>query len=52
MHFCHLRHAHNDSVLTLDGTPIPVVEENTFLDVGFDRKLSFYSSHQTAKSKM
>ena len=26
MHFCHLRKAHNDPVLTLDGTPIPVVE--------------------------
>ena len=26
MHFCHLRKAHNDPVLTLDGTPIPVVD--------------------------
>ena len=33
MHFCHLRKAHNDPILTLDGTPIPVVEENTFLGV-------------------
>ena len=33
MHFCHLRKAHNDPVLTLDGTPIPVVEENKLLGV-------------------
>ena len=24
MHFCHLRKAHNDPILTLDGTPTPV----------------------------
>ena len=41
MHFCLLRKAHNDPVLTLDGTPIPVVEESNFLGVVFDRKLSF-----------
>ena len=51
MHFCHLRKAHNDPILTLDGSPIPVVEENKFLGVIFDRKL-VYSSHQTTKSKM
>ena len=39
MHFCHLRKAHNGPVLTLDGKPIPVVEENKFLGVIFDRKL-------------
>ena len=41
MHFCHLLKAHNDPVLTCDGTPIPVVEENKFLGVVLDRKLSF-----------
>ena len=40
MHFCHLRKTH-DPVLTLDGTPIPVVEENKFLGVVFDGKLLF-----------
>ena len=30
MHFCQLRKAHDDPVLTLDGTPIPVVEETKF----------------------
>ena len=38
MHFCQLRKAHDDPVLTLDGTPIPVVEETKFLGVIFDKK--------------
>ena len=29
-HFCHLRKAYNDPVLTLDGTPIPVAEDINF----------------------
>ena len=37
--FCHLRKVHDDPVLALDGTPIP--EENEFLGIVFDRKLSF-----------
>ena len=31
MHFCQLRKAHDDPVLTLDGTPIPVVDKTKFL---------------------
>ena len=38
MHFCQLRKANDDPVLTLDGTPIPVVEETKFLGVIFDKK--------------
>ena len=30
MHFCQLRKAHDDPVLTLDGTPIPVVRKQNF----------------------
>ena len=41
MHFCQLRKAHDDPVLTLDGTSIPVVEETKFLGVIFDKKLTF-----------
>ena len=41
MHFCQLRKAHDDPVLTLDGQPIPVVEETKFLGVIFDKKLTF-----------
>ena len=40
MHFCNLRKAHNDPILTLDGTPIPVVDESKFLGVIFDKKNS------------
>ena len=38
LHFCQLRKAHDDPVLTLDGTPIPVVEETKFLGVIFYKK--------------
>ena len=41
MHFYQLRKAHDDPVLTLDGTPIPMVEETKFLGVIFDKKLTF-----------
>ena len=51
MHFCHLRKDHNDPILTLDGTPIPVVEENKFLGVIFDRKLSFIPHIKQLKAK-
>ena len=51
MHFCHLRKAHNDPILTLDGTPIPVVEENKFLGIVFDRKLSFIPHIKQLKAK-
>ena len=50
MHVCHLRKAHNDPILTLDGTPIPV-EENKFLGVIFDRKLSFIPHIKQLKAK-
>ena len=40
-HFCQLRKAHDDPVLTLDGTTIPVVEETKILGVIFDNKLTF-----------
>ena len=49
MHFCHLRNAHDDPVLILDGTPIPVVEENKFLGVVFDRKLSLFLTSNSYK---
>ena len=51
MHFCHLRKAHNDPILTLDGTPIPVVEEKKILGVIFDRKLSFIPHIKQLKAK-
>ena len=51
MHFCHLRKAHDDPVLTLDGTPIPVVEETNFLGVIFDKKLTFITHIKKLKAK-
>ena len=51
MHFCHLRKAHNDPILTLDGTRIPVVEENKFLGIVIDRKLSFTPHIKQLKAK-
>ena len=41
VHFCQLRKQHDDPVLHLYGSPIPVVEESEFLGILFDRKLSF-----------
>ena len=41
VHFCKLRRIHNDPVLYLYESPIPVVEDTKFLGVIFDRKLSF-----------
>ena len=40
VHFCHLRKAHPDPQLLLNGTPIPVVEQTKFLGLIFDKKLS------------
>ena len=51
MHFCQLRKAHDDPVLTLDGTPIPVVEEIKFLGVIFDKKLTFIPHIKKLKAK-
>ena len=51
MHFCHLQKAHNDPALTLEGTPFPVVEENKFLGVVFDRKHSFIPHIKQLKAK-
>ena len=41
MHFCRLRKVHPDAVLLLNGTQIPVVEQAKFLELIFDRKLTF-----------
>jgi len=41
MHFCRLRKLNPEPELLLNDTPIPVVEEVTFLSLIFDRKLSF-----------
>ena len=45
MHFCHLWKAHNDPILTLDETPIPVVEENK----GLRALRPFFGPHLRSK---
>ena len=49
--FCKLRKVHNDPVLYLYGSPIPVVEEPKCLGVVFDRKLCFIPHIRYIKAK-
>ena len=51
VHFCKLRKVHNDPVLYLYGSSIPVVKESKFLGVIFDRKLSFIPHIRYIKAK-
>ena len=51
VHFCQLRKQHDDPVLHLYGSPIPVVEESKFLGILFDRKLSFVPHIKYLKAK-
>jgi len=51
MPFCRLYKLHQDPVLILDGSAIPVVEETKFLGIIFDRKLSFLPHIQHLKDK-
>ena len=51
VHFCQLRKQHDDPVLHVYGSPIPVVEESKFLGILFDRKLSFIPHIKYLKAK-
>ena len=51
VHFCQLRKQHDDSVLTLHGSPIPVVQEYKYLGLIFDKKLSFIPHIKYLKAK-
>ena len=51
VHFCQLRKQHDDPVLHLYGSPIPVVEESKFLGILFDGKLSFIPHIKYLKAK-
>ena len=50
-HFCPLHKTHQDPILTLNGSPIPVVEETKFLGIIFDHKLSFIPHTKHLKEK-
>ena len=51
VHFCQLRKQHDDPVLYLYGSPIPVVKESKCLGILFDRKLSFIPHIKYLKAK-
>ena len=51
VHFCQLRKQHDEPVLHLYGSPIPVVEESKFPGILFDRKLSFIPHINYLKAK-
>jgi len=49
--FLQLHKLHQDPVLILNGSAIPVVEETKFLGIIFDRKLSFQPHIRHLKDK-
>ena len=51
MHFCQQRKIHADPVLTLDKSPIPLVDQTKFLGLVFDKKLSFIPHLKYLKTK-
>ena len=51
VYLCQLQKQHAAPVLHLYGSPILVVEESKFLDIFFDRKLSFIPNIKFLKAK-
>ena len=51
VHFCSQRKMHNDSVIKLEDTEVPVVDEFKFLEVIFDKKLTFIPRIKYLKTK-
>ena len=51
VHFCQLRKQHEDPVLTLYGSPIPVVQEYKYLGLIVDKKISFIPHINYIKAK-
>ena len=49
--FLSVRGLHSDPDLNIYGSPIPVVEEAKFLDLLFDKKLSFIPHIKALKAK-
>ena len=52
VHLCQLTGLHPDPVLNICGSPIPVVEEAKFLDLLFDKRLTFIPHTKALKAKM
>ena len=51
VHFCSLRKMHNDPLLKIDDSEIPVINEYIFLGIIFDKKLSFIPHIKYLKNK-
>ena len=51
VHFCQRRGFHDDHVLHLENTQIPVVEQTKFLGMIFDKRLSFLPHIKYLKKK-
>ena len=51
VHFCQLRKMHNDPLIKIEDTKIPIVNKYKFPGVIFDRKLSFISHIKFLKTK-
>ena len=51
VHFCSLRKMHNDPLLKIDDSEIPVVNKYKFLGIIFDKKLSFIPRIKYLKNK-
>ena len=51
IHFCNLCKMHNNPILKLDSTKIPIVEEHKFLGIIFDQKLTFKPHINYLRSK-
>jgi len=51
VHFCNQRKIHEDPVLTMNGSPIPVADRAKFLGLTFDRKLNFKDHIESTRKK-
>ena len=52
IHFCQLRKMHNDPLIKLEDTEIPVVDEYKFLGIIFDWKLTFIPNKKYFKKQI
>ena len=52
IHFCNPHKMLNDSVLKLDSTEIPIVDEHKLLGIIFDKKSNIQTPHQILKIKV
>ena len=51
VHFCNQRRIHDDPVLTLNGSDIPLADKTKFLGLTFDKKLNFKDHIEFTRKK-